>query len=75
MPSWKDFKRLTTPEQWARITQYMEDAQEDTELSDYPSVRSWREMGWVLTQYETNQSVHAMYFGLIDDYKKYCEAQ
>ncbi len=71
---WRSFKPTVSAESWTRIVQYIEDAQTDTELSDYPSVSSWYEMASILSMYENGVPADSKYDDLIKDYKMYLEA-
>ncbi|GAH38212.1 unnamed protein product [marine sediment metagenome] len=74
MPNWQDYKGTVSPESWKRIELYVEDAQDQTELSDYPSVSSWREMVSVLCMHENGLAIDSIHDELIEDYKIYLEA-
>jgi len=74
MSDWRTFKPTVSPESWKRIEQYIEDASDDTELSDYPEVSSWYEMASVLSMHENGIAIANKYDDLIKDYKLYLEA-
>lgn len=74
MKSWKTFESTVSEKSWIRIDAYIEAAQEQTELSDYPNVTSWYDMAAVLSMYENNIPADSKYDDLIKDYKTYMEA-
>ncbi len=75
MNNWKSFEPTVSSESWKRIETYIKDAQEYTELSDYPSVSSWYDMASVLSMRENELTIDIKYRELLQDYATYWETQ